>query len=411
MSQLDVETQSAAEKSLERTVIAIVALVQFVSIVDFMMVMPLGPDFAKDLGIRVSHLGVVAASYTLAAAVSGFLCSFFIDRFDRKIALLLSVIGLSLGTAAGAYAFDFHSLLWSRVLAGAFGGPATATALALIGDVVPHHRRGKALGTVMMAFSLASTFGVPIGLELASLGTWQTPFLVVGGLGFVAALVIYARLPSMTGHLQSARKDSPWNTHKRLLTQQNVLLAYGLIFFLMMSGFLIFPNIASFVQLNLGFPREEMGRLYLAGGIVSFSVMRLCGILVDRYGSAPLFLLGSAGFLLGVFGGFYLTPPLFGAYGIFICFMLFGTLRNISANTLTSKVPLPEERAGFMSLQSAVQHTATSAGGILSSRLLATSVDGTLEGVEMLVYASSVLVLSAAIFLVILQKKVKANAH
>ena len=399
--------------SLETKVIGIVAAVQFVNIVDFMMVMPLGPDFAKALGIRVSHLGVVAGSYTLAAAVSGFLCSFFIDRLDRRKALLYSVIGLAIGTGIGAYAFDFHSLLWARVLAGVFGGPAASTSLAMISDVVPPHRRGKAFGTVMMAFSLASTFGVPVGLELARWGTWQTPFLIVGGMGMIVALLVMVALPSMVEHLKERDvvRVSPWRMHRDLMMQLPVLISFTLTFGLMMSGFLIFPNIASYIQFNLGFPREEMSKLYLVGGLVSFSVMRICGVLVDRFGSAPLFMLGTIGFICGLFSGFYFSPPLIGAYGIFVFFMFFGTMRNISANTITSKVPRPEERAGFMSMQSAVQHTATAFGGILSSRLLVTTPEGQLSGMENIVYASTAAAVIALVAIVFLQRMVRRHEH
>lgn len=405
--------ETNASTSLERKVIAIVAAVQFVNIIDFMMVMPLGPDFAKDLGIRISHLGVVSGSYTLAAAVSGVICSFFIDRLDRRRALLVSVLGLAIGTGAGAFAYDFHSLLWARVLAGVFGGPATSTALAMISDVVPHHRRGKAFGTVMMAFSLASIVGLPIGLELARWGTWQTPFLVVAALGSAVAVLVLVALPSMTGHLQNRKEDeiAQWRMHVKLLSRPIVVLSFTLTFCLMMSGFLVFPNIAPFFEANLGFPREQMGRLYLFGGIASFSVMRICGILVDRIGSAPLFGLGSIGFVIGLVTGFYFTPPIIGAYGTFVFIMLFGTIRNISSSTLTSKVPRPEDRAGFMSLQSAVQHTATSAGGILSSRLLVTSPEGLLVGIENIVYASAAIATIAVIAIVVLQKNIKSQEH
>ena len=52
----------------ERMVVLLVAAVQFVNILDFMMVMPLGPDFAAALGIPTSHIGMIGGSYTLAAA-------------------------------------------------------------------------------------------------------------------------------------------------------------------------------------------------------------------------------------------------------------------------------------------------------------------------------------------------------
>ena len=64
-----------ATTRVTRLAILVIAATQFVNVVDFMMVMPLGPDFAKALGIRVSHMGVMSGAYTLAAAVSGLLGS------------------------------------------------------------------------------------------------------------------------------------------------------------------------------------------------------------------------------------------------------------------------------------------------------------------------------------------------
>lgn len=71
----------------ERSLLFLIGAVQFVNILDFMMVMPLGPDFARDLGIPTSQLGLIGGSYTAAAAVTGLLGAFFLDRFDRRSAL------------------------------------------------------------------------------------------------------------------------------------------------------------------------------------------------------------------------------------------------------------------------------------------------------------------------------------
>ncbi|MGZ3438337.1 MAG: MFS transporter, partial [Polyangia bacterium] len=60
----------------ERRVVFLVGAVQFVNVLDFTMVMPLGPDFARALHIPTSELGKVVAGYGQAAALSGFLGSF-----------------------------------------------------------------------------------------------------------------------------------------------------------------------------------------------------------------------------------------------------------------------------------------------------------------------------------------------
>src|SRR5687768_7538784 len=165
----------ASRQASERRIIFLVGAVQFVNILDFMIVMPLGPDFAVALGISSSQLGLIGGAYTAAAAVAGLLGSFFLDRFDRRSALALSMLGLAAGTFAGAFATGLGSLIAARAIAGAFGGPATSLSLSIVADVVPPERRGKALGAVMGAFAVASVIGVPAGLELARKGGWQLP--------------------------------------------------------------------------------------------------------------------------------------------------------------------------------------------------------------------------------------------
>src|SRR5262249_41767457 len=137
----------------ERRVVFLVGAVQFINVLDFTMVMPLGPDFARALHVPTSELGKAIAGYGQAAAVSGFLGSFFLDRFDRRKALAVAMFGLMLGTLAGGLAHDLPTLTLARVIAGAFGGPATSLSYAIIADVIPPARRGKAMGAVMGAFS------------------------------------------------------------------------------------------------------------------------------------------------------------------------------------------------------------------------------------------------------------------
>src|ERR1035437_364115 len=104
----------------ERKLIFLISAVQFINIVDFMMVMPMGPDFAPALGIATSKLGLVGGSYGAAAAIAGILGSFFLDRFDRRKVLFIALLGLAMGTIAGGFATDLWTLVGARIIAGIF---------------------------------------------------------------------------------------------------------------------------------------------------------------------------------------------------------------------------------------------------------------------------------------------------
>src|SRR6185436_356086 len=173
---------SDAAIARERKIILLLAAVSFVNILDFVMVIPLGPEFARGLGTPTSRLGLLGTSYTGAAALAGLVGTLFLDRFDRRSALTVAMLGLVTATAAGGLARSFDMLLGARVVAGVFGGPATSIGLAILTDVIAPERRGKALGQVMGAFSVASVVGVPMSIVLASWAGWRVPFFVVAGL-------------------------------------------------------------------------------------------------------------------------------------------------------------------------------------------------------------------------------------
>ena len=387
----------------ERTVVFLVGAVQFVNILDFMMVMPLGPDFAHALGIPNSQIGTIGGSYTAAAAVAGLAGSLFLDRFDRRRALAVAMLGLVAGTAMGGFARGLPSLVAARVIAGLFGGPATSLSFSIIADTVPPQRRGKAMGAVMGAFSVASVLGVPAGLELARRGGWRLPFFAVAALGLVIAGLAVALLPPMRKHLDNV--SGPPATFVSLV-KPLVIASYFMTALTMMAGFILIPNISAYVQENRGYPRDHMWLLYLCGGAVSFAVMRLVGFLVDRWGSFRVGLLGAGMLTTVVYIGFYNYQTWFPMIALFVCFMTAMSFRNVPYNTLTTRVPSPHERARFMSVQSAVQHGASAAGAFLSARLLKELPDHKLEGIPRIAVVTMTLTLVTPLFLWIVERGV-----
>ena len=111
--------------------------------------------------------------HALAAAFTGIMSSTFIDRFERKQVFIITITGLILSNIFSANAWNYESLLASRFLAGAFGGPATSLCFAIVADLFDKKSRGAVMGKVMGGFSLAAVFGVPIGLKMSELFGWQ----------------------------------------------------------------------------------------------------------------------------------------------------------------------------------------------------------------------------------------------
>lgn len=380
----------------ERTLLFLVGSVQFVNVLDFMMVMPLGPYLATGLDIPLSELGLIGGAYMASAAVASVVGSAFLDRFDRRSALAVVMLGLFAGTAAGGFASGLGTMLFARALAGAFGGPATALSVAIVADVVPPERRGAALGKVMGAFTVASVFGVPAGLFLAQAGGWRAPFFAVAALGLVLAGAAIALMPRLRGHLERAPSVGPRTS---LARNPAALLAIAATAATTASGFAIVPNIASWFVFNLGFPRDWLGVIWMGGGAVTFFTLRLAGRMVDRFGGPAVATAGTALLLATLALGFGWPPAWlralpFAVVPIFMGFMVGNSTRNVSVTALSTRVPAPSERARFLSAQSAVQHLTAAAGASLSSRILSVEADGRLAGMRGLVILSGLLSLA-----------------
>ncbi|MDO9019630.1 MAG: MFS transporter [Deltaproteobacteria bacterium] len=412
----------------ERAVILLVAMVQFVNILDFMMVMPMGPDFAAALGIPLSRLGLIGGSYTLAAMISGLVGSLFLDRFGRRNALLVAMLGLVVATVLGGLARGFSTLLLARVIAGAFGGPATAVSMSIIADTVPAERRGKAMGVVMGAFSLASVFGVPLGLELARRGGWRLPFFAVASLGLVATAVGAALLPPLRGHLErrasptdglaATYRDAPGAAAAQpspgtldLLRRPAVLLTYAMSVTAMLGGFVLIPNISPYLLHNLGYPREHLGLLYLCGGLSSFVGLQFAGRLVDRFGGLRIAAPATVIIVWVVIEGFGRARPWMPVIAVFVLWMTAMSFRNVAMQTVASKVPSPTERARFMSLQSAVQHGASALGAMVSTLMLTEGADHRMVGMPRVAAVTATLFAALPFLLGMVERRQRAQAR
>lgn len=369
-------------RQFERRVLLLVALVQFINIWDFMLVMPLGPDFSRALGVDVANLGWIAGSYSIAAAVVGLLAARYIDRFDRRAVMLFCLSGMAVTTLAMVLADTITDLITLRALTGAFGGPVIASSMAIVADVFPDNRRGEAVGKVFASFSLAAVLGVPVSLEIAHYYGWWAPFVAVSAVAVVTMFILYRYLPPMRAHLDGHTGGTLSFSFLSGIRNPAMVSAAVLTAFSTFAAFLLIPNISAHVQQNMGYPRAWLGFLYFCGGGAAFFSMRVVGRRSDRFGYAR-----SCGLATVILWGcvwlwFYRQVGSIPAPMYFIFFMICMSTRNVTSNALISKIPLAHERAGFMSVMSSVQHLMSGVGAMASTLLLVETADGRMQGME-----------------------------
>lgn len=366
----------------EALMLLVLSAINFAYILDFVIVMPLGPQLMRIFQIDATQFALVVSSYTISAGICGFAGIFFIDRFDRKKALLTSFGGFTVGTLLCALAPDYQFLLLARIVTGLFGGVISALIYSIVGDYIPYERRGKAMGRVMAAFAVASVMGVPIGIWLAAEFSWHTPFLALGLFSAAVFLVALLVLPSMKSHLrgQSAIPSDPTAGLKRILRDANQLRALLLMMLIMVAGFSIIPFISPYFVQNVGMTETELVYNYLVGGAFTFVSSQWIGKLSDKYGKRQMLvvvcLLSIVPILLVTHLG--MTPlPL--AVAASTLFFILVSGRSVPGLALITSTVHPEHRGSFMSFNSSIQQLSAGMATMLAGVIVISGADGRLH--------------------------------
>ena len=210
-----------------------------------MIIMPLGSQFMKIFDISPQQFSFIVSVYAISAFIFGFISATYIDRYDRKTALIYNYIGFTIGTIACSLATDYFFFLIARSVAGAFGGVLSALVLSVVGDVIPFERRASAMSVVMTAFSVASVIGVPVGIYFADLFSWRFPFMAVGIISILVIILMFFVLPSMKEHLSDHHKSlNPLDAIRNIFSDPNQKRALLFTITMMMGHFTIIPFIA-----------------------------------------------------------------------------------------------------------------------------------------------------------------------
>jgi predicted MFS family arabinose efflux permease len=346
----------------------LLAAILFVNGIDYLMVLPLGPDFARGLRIPLDRLGLISASYMVAASVAGVVLSPILDRFERRVALGTAVAGLVCATVLAGFATGLRSMIVARAVAGACGGAAVSLIFAIVADVIPPERRGSAVGTVRGALSVASVLGIPIGLWLSQWVSWRAPFLAVGGLGLVVAIPAVAILPPLRDHL--AVKTGETDAGGALWRRPEAIACTIANALQVMGNFALIPFFTGYLLFNLGFARSRLSWLYVAGGVITFFALRLFGRLSDRIGELPVAAAGTLLFELMFLVGYVVVPAWMPGAALYIGVNLAMAGVAVPTGSLTSRVPRPNERAKFMSIQTAVQFGSSATAALVASQFV-----------------------------------------
>ena len=381
----------------ERFYIGLLAAIQFSHIVDFVVLMPLGPVLMRYFSITPIQFGSLVSSYNMSAAVFGVIYGLFADKFDRKKILLFNFIGFILGTTFCGMAESFETLLIARIVAGAFGGILTSVVMALVTDLIPFERRGRAMGTVMSAFSVASVLGVPLGLLIAEKFGWKYTFYFIACFSSIVLCFCYYIIPSVSSHIREIDLKQNLQRLVRLFVKPEYLKSYSLVFMNVFAVFMLIPYLSPYAVRNIKIPETDLKYMYLVAGFFTVITARMIGMMTDRYGSfkvmftlliasiIPIYIYTHSGEL-----------TLFWFIAMSTLFMTMISGRMIPLMTMISEISSKEDRGTFMGLLNSIRSLGSALSTLFAGMFIVETSSGVLSGFDTVGYFS----ISISLFLI-----------
>ncbi len=327
----------------------------FVDMVGLLMVLPLLPFYALEMGAGGFAVGFLVSSYAIAQLLSAPLWGRVSDRYGRRPALLIGLGASAIAYVIFGYATTLWLLLLSRLVQGA-GGGTVGVIQAYVADASEPEKRARSLGWLSAATNLGVMIGPVIGSLTQQWGA-EAPGLIAAGLCVLNMLFAWRYLPEShdaramrsSGVRQTRTREVIWRVLRHSDEPAPRLIW---IYAIAMGAFQGMTAIlALFLAVRHGVTEDTIGFFFLYIGAIS--VVARAGVLgpaVDRVGEARLSRLGSLLLALGL-ATLPLTHGLW-TLGIAVALLPLGTAFTFPCVTaLLSRVIGSHERGLYMGVQ------------------------------------------------------------
>jgi len=395
----------------QKIIIAILALLQFTVILDFMVISPLGDILMKTLDMTTSNFGFAVSAYAFSAGISGLLAAGFADKFDRKKLLIFFYTGFIIGTVFCALSSSYIMLLMARIVTGLFGGVIGSVSLAIVTDLFVIHQRGRVMGFIQMAFATSQILGIPVGLYFANNWGWHSAFIMIAVLGVLILIAIITQMQPIVKHLEVQSDKSPFLHLWHTLSNKQYQIGFASIAFLSVGGFMLQPFGSAFLVNNIKISHLELPMVFFFTGLSVLFIMPLVGKLSDKISKFKLFAAGSILSIIMILIYTNLNPiPLWEIVVINMILFMGIMSRMIPATTLNTAIPGLEDRGAYMSISSSLQQIAGGIAAVCAGYIVHQKTKtAPLENYDILGYVIAIITLCSIFFIWRVNQLVKSK--
>ena len=263
---------------------------------------PILPDIAHDLGTAPQAVARAIAAYGGATGLSALFLGFTIDRYGARTVLVAGSVLLACGTFGSAAAPSWIMLALAQAMAGLAAGVMLPAIYAAATQVGTKAEGARILGRVLTGWSVSLVAGVPVSTLIAERFGWEASFVVLGGL-VLLGLAGFVRMPGR-GSGRQERTGRPSPSPIRAFGIPGVVPLLAVQFLFMTAFYGTYAFFGDHLRGSLGLSAGVAGLVVLSYGI-GFGLAALGDGIIDRIG--PVRILPAA---LGLVALAYATMPL-----------------------------------------------------------------------------------------------------
>lgn len=308
---------------------------------------PFAPVISRGLGVPLSAMTALIA-VNQATGVLAIFVGPLSDRFGYRrmmlTALALLIFGMALGGAVPVYA----AILAALFFAGMAKNIYDAAVQAYVGEKIPFHRRGTAVGLIELAWAASTFVGIPVlGWAIAGFG-WRSPFVVLSLAAAVGLVATYRWIaPDPRPPEASTVPASPLKAVVKLFRHRTAVGAMGFAFFISAANDNIFVVYGAWLESAFDLGVAALGMSTMVIGAAELCGEILTAAFADRLGLKRAILLGTAataaGFVVLPLAGASLPTALGALFLLFLCF----EFTFVSSLTMGTEL-MPGARATMM---------------------------------------------------------------
>lgn len=344
----------------------------------FLVLTPILPEVARDLGVSTATAGGLRIASGLAGGVVALMLGLAGRRVGLRNLIAAGLLLVGLGSVTGAAAPSFPVLALSQVAFGAGQAIVLSGALAAAARWSPPTERSRVLGRVLLGQPAAWVAGTPVIGALANL-SWRLTMCVPLAASAIA-LVLLASRPSDAPELARGRMQSLLGSDSAVAGwATGELLAYAA-----WGGTITFA--AALMIESYGSSPALVGLLLAADATAYFPGNLFARRRVDGSSRQLLALLGSAlAIALAVFGA--VRPGLWFSAAMFGLIVLLVGGRTLSGSAAGLQVA-PGEEVAVMSIRAAAMQLGIVIGAALGGAALAAGGYALLGAVLSILFAA-----------------------